>query len=444
MKLPPIVRKLRKLSYYQISFALFIIAMLTPVSQAYFAGGSINSNANRGLNTNQNTITTITISDSSIRTDVRPEEIGSPYFPVDSMSNSGDNFNIVDNYQYTESYSKSLKFNQTSLETTDFIGDYYTTADLGYTQDSAQTNITSMTAVQDYYSVEVHTDLSLYLTLSNLTARLYAQGFTVPWDYANFTRAKIYLLKNGVPLSNDQLELSLVPAGSDGKPNVTTVLSQSGPYTPQSIPTSVYPDLPVYDFSDVTLTKGDYFILVNLTVSTSNTDPHVIWFGNDSAPYTNAAYSSSNNLKGTITWNTLTSFDFLLAPELYPIDLSYDPLTFASPDEIDLKDNGVSISNSISSLTVPFVGEHKLTSNTSVNIDFINDYYLSDLFIASSTFSASNSSFYEMTVDWNLTWTSSEVSTLYTLTNRTLTVSIPLDWSGTFNWYYNETSAFTS
>ncbi|MHA1815904.1 MAG: hypothetical protein ACTSX1_07865, partial [Candidatus Heimdallarchaeaceae archaeon] len=74
MKLPSIVRKLRKLSCYQISFTLFIIAMLTPASQAYFAGSSINNmNANRGAQGNDDLITTITISDSSIKNDIRPE-----------------------------------------------------------------------------------------------------------------------------------------------------------------------------------------------------------------------------------------------------------------------------------------------------------------------------------------------------------------------------------
>ncbi|MCG3223361.1 MAG: hypothetical protein H7647_02760, partial [Candidatus Heimdallarchaeota archaeon] len=71
MKLPLIVRKLRKLSYYQITFTLFIIAMLTPISQAYLVGSSVtNRNANHGLNSNANIVTTITISDSSVRTDV--------------------------------------------------------------------------------------------------------------------------------------------------------------------------------------------------------------------------------------------------------------------------------------------------------------------------------------------------------------------------------------
>ncbi|MCG3220772.1 MAG: hypothetical protein H7641_05270, partial [Candidatus Heimdallarchaeota archaeon] len=278
---------------------------------------------------------------------------------------------------------------------------------------------------------------------NNLTARLYAQGFNVPWDYANFTRAKIYLMKNGLPLSNDVVHLTLVPEGSDGKPNVTTTLSESGPYTPQSLPSSVWPDAPIYDFDDVTLTQGNYYILLNLTTSTSNTEPHVVWFANDTAPYTNKAYKSSNNLEGTISWDTLSSVDLVLAPELYPVDVSLNPLQFSDPLDIGLKDNGVTVDSSTFYLPLSFVGQHKLTSTTSVTISFTNEYLYTDSYTASSAYSVSNSTFEQMSVDWDLTWVSPEISTYYTLVSRNLTVDVGADWTDAFNWLYNSTGPFS-
>jgi hypothetical protein len=109
MKLPPIVRKLRKLSYYQITFTLFIIAMLAPVSQAYMTGSSIsNFNANRDSRTNDNLITTITISDSSIKNDVRPEEIGSAYVPINQSTETSNQLTAKDTLSVYDSGAINL------------------------------------------------------------------------------------------------------------------------------------------------------------------------------------------------------------------------------------------------------------------------------------------------------------------------------------------------
>ena len=239
MKLPKVVRKLRKFSIYVSVYIMLAIFMFTPVSQVYSSYILPRDNFNIikiGDSNSQLEDIEIIFGNPNIKKDVRPSEASAPYIPITSTSGSGNAFSVSDNLVYSEDLARDLKFNLTSFQTTDFIGNYYTVSDLGYSETAASMTISSMTAVQDFYSVEVHTDLSLYVSLDNLTARLYAQGFTVPWDYANFTRAKVYLVKNGIALSNDEIHLTLVPEGSDGKPNATTILSESGPYNPQTLP----------------------------------------------------------------------------------------------------------------------------------------------------------------------------------------------------------------
>ncbi|MHA2255174.1 MAG: hypothetical protein ACXAAM_03795, partial [Candidatus Heimdallarchaeaceae archaeon] len=429
---------------------MLTIFMFTPVAQVYSTYTLPRDNFDRiriGDGNTQLTDMEIIINNPNLKKEVRPSEVGSPYTAITASSGSGDNFPVTDHLLYSKDYTKNLKFNMTSFETTDFIGNYYSAFDLGYTEDYATMSISSMTAVQDFYSVEVHTDLSLYVSLDNLTARLYAQGFNVPWAYANFTRAKIYLMKNGLPLSNDEVHLTLVPAGSDGKPNATVanILSESGPYSPQTLPSSTWPDAPIYDFDEVTLPQGDYFILLNLTKSTSNTEPHVVWFANDTAPYTNTAYKSSNNLEGTISWDTLSSVDLVLAPELYPVvdDITYTPMQFSDPTDIGLKDNGVIVDSSVFSLPLSYIGQHKLTSTTSVEIVFTNEYKYTDTYIAGSAYSVSNSTFDQMSVNWDLTWVSPIISDYYPLVSRNQSVDVGADWTDAFNWFYNLTAPFS-
>ena len=146
MKLPPIVKKLRKISYYQVAFTLFIIAMLNPASQAYIAGNAVsNLNGRCSSNANQNTITTITISDSSIKTDIRPEELGADYDPVTQLSDTGGSFSAQDDLAVNHQFELNLT-EDSGVITNSFILDNIS----DYSASSLQYNITDITTIQDY------------------------------------------------------------------------------------------------------------------------------------------------------------------------------------------------------------------------------------------------------------------------------------------------------
>jgi hypothetical protein len=48
-----------------------------------------------------------------------------------------------------------------------------------------------------------------------------------------------------------------------------------------------------------------------------------------------------------------------------------------------------------------------------------------------------------MTCDWDITWTSTEISTSYTLISRNQTLDVGADWTDAFNWFYNLTAPFS-
>ncbi|MCE7743007.1 MAG: hypothetical protein GOP50_11195, partial [Candidatus Heimdallarchaeota archaeon] len=443
MKLPSNICKRKKFTVYILSFYILISVMFAPIPQIYASSGQINDYSNKYgdsfIPDNLEYRTDPISLDEGIKTDIRPEEIGSPYVPISSSSGTGDNFNIDDELIYSDSQSLNLQYNLNYPDDPDFVGDSYSITDLGYTDDYLQYDITSMQATTDYYALEANVDQSQYVEIRDDLVVVYAQGFEVKWDYANFTKAKIYLW--GFPgISADRVELTLVSDDGTGKPNQTDILASMGPYEPRLLPVSTWPEMPVFDFADLTLTKGTYYIVANLTASGGPTAPHAWWYYNGTHNDGLAFRSFTNG--PTLSWATF-SYNLALSVELLPVNSTYHALEFSSPDQIALTDNSVSISTNNAVFSGPFTGDHLLEANTSVDINFSTNYAYHATYVASSVYGITNSTFDQMTIDWNITWSTLAASTTYTLVDRNMTVNIPQDWSGTFNWYYNTTTPFT-
>ncbi len=83
-------------------------------------------------------------------------------------------------------------------------------------------------------------------------------------------------------------------------------------------------------------------------------------------------------------------------------------------------------------------GVHEIETNTSVAITFNNMYKFSKLESAFSVFSASNSTYWEYTIDWYLGWETNYVTntSMYNV-NRTFYIETPLDWNDNYALLYN-------
>ena len=280
--------------------------------------------------------------------------------------------------------------------------------------------------------------------------RLYAQGFEVKWDYANFTRAGIYLYKDGAAQSSDNISIYIVPEGSDSKPNITNILTSTGNISINALPSATFSGsqlvrLPIYDFTDITLSKGKYYAIVDLVETNENESTHAVWYANDVNAGGYPTYRSVENTQGTVYWYSYSSaFDFTLEVELLPINSSGQVMEITDPKIIDLSDNGIKINSTNEKITGNFTGTHKITSNTSVSLDIDTYYNFYDTYTAISSFVASNSSFDSHSINWEITWSSNAIDTTYTLNSRTQSLVVQDDWSDTFNWLYNDTSTFPS
>ncbi|MHA1114849.1 MAG: hypothetical protein ACTSPJ_01605 [Candidatus Heimdallarchaeaceae archaeon] len=312
------------------------------------------------------------IEEIGIKQEVRPEEKGTPYTSITSTKGVGNNQEIRDDLKYTESYSLSLKTTYTNSIEKDYIGDQYSVSDIGYNQDSIEYQINSITPITDFYEIEAHTDYTLNKKLSLDDNRLYAQGFEVIWDYANFTRAGLYLYKDGAAGSIDIINIYIVPEGSDSKPNITNILTSTGNISINTLPSATFSGsqlvrLPTYDFTDITLSKGNYYAVVDLVETNENETIHAVWYANDTNAGGYPTYRSAENTEGTVFWSSYPSaFDFTLEVELLPVNSTGQVLEITDPKFIDLSDNGIRINSTNEKITGNFAGTHKITSNTSV------------------------------------------------------------------------------
>ncbi len=447
MKLPTIVRKLRKLSYYQIVFTLFIIAMITPVSQAYMVGSSVsNFNANRDSHTNDNLITTITVSDPSIKNDIRPEELGSPYVPITQSGETSDQFTIEDALSVYDSGAMNL----TNYSDTGIINESYSISNIGdYTNETLNYSITEIESLLDYYTVE--DDYDGVVTFDRDDYYTFAQEFKVEWDYALFYGSKLFLTYDvGIInlLEDYELSLHLVSANSgDGKPNMTNVISNctSNPFSESN----QYADagLQYFDFTDVQITKGAYYIVANLSkIDVTDAVRHFQWAKND---HTSDGVDGGKTLYRVTgfpgLWSTPTAYDLELINYLHPVDSNNDSIIFATPEEVNLKDNGININTNTASITT--IGTHELIANTSVQITYNNSYTFSKLYSGNDVYaqlSASNSSYWAYNVLWDINWTTNSIDiSPYSNLNRTQFIQTPTDWNSVFTFYYNDTNTLT-
>ncbi len=385
-----------------------------------------------------------------ISNDVRPEEnskIGE-YQPIQHVSGNGNNFSVQDNLNVHHSASVDIKEN-TSDTGYNFVGNYSISNIDGYSASDMTYNITEITATVDYYPIEKQGNGKD--TLSNDEYEAMAQAFEVKWDYAKFYGAKMFLTYDGGfsdSLGSYELELFLVNAStdSDQHPNMTDILSNctSNPFKQGS----TYSDtgMQFFDFQDVILPKGLYYIVANLSViDTAETDKHFQWerykYGDDGGKtWIRNAGSSIWNKKDSIN-----SYDYTLEPYLLPSNSTGAALSFNDPKQINLEDNGTSI-NSYND-HISGIGTHYLSSNTSVSLKFNNSYNFIKVYPVTeinSTFIASNSSFNAYDINWNITWSSDSFDySSYNSLNRTQLVITPSDWSSTFSFYYNETNSIS-
>ncbi|UJG44858.1 MAG: hypothetical protein K9W46_06655 [Candidatus Heimdallarchaeum endolithica] len=179
-----------------------------------------------------------------------------------------------------------------------------------------------MTPITDFYEIEAHPDYNNYKKLSLDDNRLYAQGFEIKWDYANFTRAGIYLYKDGAAPSSDNISIYIVPEGSDSKPNITNILTSTGNISINALPSATFScsqlvRLPIYDFTDITLSKRKYYAVVDLVETSDSESIHAVWYANDINAGGYPTYRSVENTQGTVVWYSYSSaFDFTLEVEL--------------------------------------------------------------------------------------------------------------------------------
>ncbi|MCG3258080.1 MAG: hypothetical protein KAU62_18375 [Candidatus Heimdallarchaeota archaeon] len=392
--------------------------------------------------------TEIIVVDPAIKKDIRPEEVGFPYTPQTQSDDTSDQFSTTD---YLTMNHNDV-FNLTNFSDTGKINNSYSISSIAdYTNDSLNYGITELKSIDDYYTVEDDNDAFLTLDVNNYYT--FAQAFDIAWDYAFYYGSELFLTYDtggAFSLEDYELSLHIVSVNStDGNPNMTDIITNcTSNAFKQGATYNDVGGFQFFDFTDVRLTKGTYYFVANLSQIDADDAPrHFLWAKNDHV---------SDGVDGGKTlyrstgfpgqWSTPRLYDFTLINSLYPVDSNNNSIIFTGTDEIDLKDNGVSISTTTSSISS--IGTHELTSNTSVQITFNNSYTFAKTFSGNdvyAVFSATNASYWSHSIDWDINWTSSSIDiTPYTNLDRYQVVFTPTDWHDTiFTFYYNETNTLT-
>lgn len=447
-------RKIKRTFYYFVVYFMLAALIVNSSTSANMIQPSVNNRLNQDDVVNNSNTNLPKISNESdnqqnnifIKNDVRPAESGTPYTPITQLSGSSNDFSAIDSLQVNHHETLNLNYSQSQ----DQISDSYTiSAITDYTAQSLNYDITDMTAIPSYYSVRNDTTSGDIEILSYTNPYYYrlAQGFSIPWDYAVFYGAKMFLTYDvgaAFSLGTYQLELLLVPADTNGKPDMTNILASdvNDPYSQSN----QYNDIgwQFFDFNDVILSKGDYFIVANLSVI-DNTDDgsyrHFAWAYYDIVESDGDTYymDSANNL-----W-LLKPYDYSLLTFLLPCNSSGSALTFTDPRTIDLKDNGQSITSTTSAISG--TGTHQLTANTSVSLTFNNSYTFNQEYTGAQIFGnyrATNSSYWQYQIEWNVNWNTAAVDiSPYSNLNRTQLLIAPDDWNANFDAYLNGSSLYT-
>ena len=340
------------------------------------------------------------------------------YNPIVDQRGSGDSFTIneelsvnhADNLTILSSGSDSYNIEDPSPE---------------YSSDSMQYNITSIETTTEQITFE---DLGNKVRDLDSIISLRAHSFTVPYTYAVFSGAWIYLSQFGGSYGADELKLSLVEEDISGFPNMTNILSNElgGPYNSSIIiPDSSTGNPAYYDFEDVVLNSGvTYFIVAELTTVDGDDDSGFTLYAKISSIYLNSYYYDG-------VWNgpNADNHGLIFKMELMQSDVAGNPITYSDPTTINLQDNGVPITSLTQ--TISASGSHSLTSNESVDVRFVNNYNFSRTFQAPSSFMALNSTHSSYAILWDLAWSLPALnldSLSYSNPVRNQYLMTPSDW----------------
>ena len=375
-----------------------------------------------------------TLQDSSFTTNINlnnGEYLKFPhlsYIPVDDHIGTGDDFTINDDLGLYHSFELNLtKPTYSSLSSNQFSIDDIA----GYSNQLAY-GIEKIESIPEYFVVEA--TQSGYDELAHDQYLAIAQGFTISWDYAEFYGTDIYLdIIGSGSLGTVELDLFLIKDEGAVFPDVTNsskILSNctDNSFTNSNpVPSAAASDLTYYDFDDVILDKGKYFIVANLS-TLDLTDPAqtFAWRSKNGAPFLGESYRWDSSGP---TWDNCTvNVDYTLAPKLLPLNQFQEPLSFTNPADIELEDN----SDPITSLNQIILGTgiHDLESTESVRIVFNNSYIFYIALNIVSNYRVSNSSHSEYSIDWNLSWDIPSINfSSYSNPNRSHVIYTPDDWS---------------
>ncbi|TET80344.1 MAG: hypothetical protein E3J43_02285, partial [Candidatus Heimdallarchaeota archaeon] len=356
------------------------------------------------------------------------------YTPITNVSGVGSSLSGKDVLSVNDYQSLNLTYNEISGQ---FEDNYTIDTIAGYDPFRLNYNISSIIAKTDLYPIETEGDTPISLTSTRLAI---AQSFEVIWDYAVFSGAKLFLDAELGPLGASELDLYLIGADElTDQPNMTDIYSSdiNGPYTNANpLPASTIDNLPFYNFTDVVLEKGKYFVVANLTVVGG---PRLFrWYSYGFAPLDSDTYYMNSS---GIWIHQLTDHTFI--PQLLPSDENGTAMVFSDIAQLSLQDNSIDIQTKTSPIST--TGFHLLSSIISVELVFNNTYSFSKEVIVSSIFTATNSTSGVYSNDWTLQWSTSEANySPYPSMDRSILVITPIDWSVSSTCYYNDTNILSS
>ncbi len=411
---------------------MYLLVLITLSTISY---STLGSQTNNYFNITSNPDSFTNIFQNDFNDKIKFQGSGYDYTPIASIIFNGSTFSTSENMDVEHSIITSTKYvNPTTRSASLDIP-----APTGYSDVSLDYNITNIVTIEDYYRIEEVGTAPYELNKDQDIAL--AQEFEVFWDYAIFTGANMTFDNNRVgDFGTYQMDLFIVNS-TGSAPNVTdvsNVLSYclSSPFNESNY--SILDDtMKFYDFEDIILVKGKYFVVANLTVIDSGNDSEFIWGGKTGTKDSETYFRDNGG-----SWSAGVNVDLSLFAKLLPSDESGFPLTITDPTTIELEDDGSPVSSLTGSITS---GSHTLTSNTSVQISYENNYVFQRLYVSNSEIMASNSSYLDYTNQWNVSFDIiEEVDTIYTNINRTLLIPTPDDWESiTFSLYWNSSLLYS-
>ena len=339
------------------------------------------------------------------------------YTPIEVVSDNGDDFTAQDILSVFHPFDLTLN-DSNGLSDSFSIG-----VPSGFVDDSLQYNMT-LTSTSSIYEYQTGTNKGDDQLGTNRIR--YAFKFDVDWDYAVFSGAEMIIYPDSSGYGSDELELFLVESDISGFPNMSAILSTeiNGPYSSLNpLPSTSITTFSYYDFDDEVVSQGSYFIVANLSSYDLDDGNGFIW-RSQQISIDRTYYHDGTSWVGPDPNGRSLTFKV----ELLQSDSGGNPLSISNPVEVALEDNGTPITSTTEIITA--TGSHTITANTSVNIFCNNSYSFSRSYLASSVFSASNSSFYDYSIDWEVLWNVDLIDlTAYTNPIRVHTISVPGDWN---------------